>query len=493
MTHPSRRLTRRRYLGLGLGLMSASLLVACGQPAAPAKPAEPAKPAAPAKPAEAAKPAAPAAAPAATTAPAAQAAPAKVDPAKPSDAAFDWMQFKGQSLNMLLNKSPWASTLEAALPKFTEQTGITVNFEDLPEIQGRQKLVVEFAGGGGNIDVFASSLHVEKLQFSKSGWYLPLNEMMADKKLVSPELDWNDFVGAAQKAATLSDGKILGLPTICDVSIMAYRKDLLEQKGIKPPADHTELEAAIKALHDPSNNMYGWVARGLKNANMTQWPSQFFNFGGKYIENGKALFDTPATEQSVDWYTRMNREYAPPGVVNFNWYESTAAFMQGQVAFMEDGINFFTQYEDESKSKVKGKVGYMLIPKGPAAQIPPTYTSAMAVSSKTKKTGPAFLLAQWATGKTHGITSQLAGLGVARLATWDDPKVKQAQAMPADWVQSHIEGIKLGQPGLPEIVAVTQYRDEVGALIQNLIEGGDVKETTKNMQTTFQGILDKEK
>ena len=45
-------------------------------------------------------------APAATTAPAAQAAPAKVDPAKPTDAAFDWMQFKGQSINVQFNKHP---------------------------------------------------------------------------------------------------------------------------------------------------------------------------------------------------------------------------------------------------------------------------------------------------------------------------------------------------------------------------------------------------
>jgi hypothetical protein len=65
--------------------------------------------------------------------------------------------------------------------------------------------------------------------------------------------------------------------------------------------------------------------------------------------------------------------------------------------------------------------------------------------------------------------------------------------MPPDWVSSQLDGIKLGQPGLPEIAAVTQYRDEVGALIQNAIEGGDVKQVVRNMQTTFQAILDKEK
>jgi multiple sugar transport system substrate-binding protein len=490
----TRKIPRRRYLGLTLGLASASLLAACGQPAAPAKPAE-SKPA-DAKPTEAPKPAAPAAQPAATkpaeAAKPAQAAPPKVDAAKPADAAFDWQQFKGQSINVLFNKHPHNTVIEENIPQFTELTGITVNFEDLPEIQGRQKLVVEFAGGGGNIDAFNASYHVEKVQFSKSGWFLPLNEMIDNKKLLSPEFDWSDVPEPGKQAVTLSDGKIVGIPSFVDVSIMAYRKDLLEQKGVKLPQDHDELEAAIKALHNPPN-VYGWCARGLKNANMTQWPCQFLNFGGKYIENGKAMLNTPAGEQSVDWYTRMDREYAPPGVVNFNWYEVTAAFLQGQVAFMEDGINFFTQFEDESKSKVKGKVGYALVPKGPGGQIPPTYTPGFAVSAKTKKAEPAFLFAQWATGKTMGIKSQLAGVGVARLSTWDDPAVKAGQKMPQDWVDSFIQGNKIGAPGLPEIAAVTQYRDEVGALFQQAIEGGSVKQIVEQANTVFQGILDKEK
>lgn len=478
-------LSRRHFLRLaGARLCIAPLLAACAPPS-PSPTTAPAKPAEPSKPAEAAKPAA-------ETKPAV-ASPGVVPPQTAADKEFDWKQFKGETLNMVFIKHPWATAAEQALPEFTELTGIQVNWEDLPEIQGRQKLVVEFAGGGGNLDLIDTSLHVEKIQFSKSGWYLPLNDLLKDKKLVSPELNWDDMAQPAKEACTLRDGTIIALPFMTDVSIMAYRKDLFEQKGIKPPQDHQELEAAIKALHNPPTT-YGWVVRGLKNANMTQWPCQFFNFGGKYTDDTgkKATIDGPGGEESVDFYTRMNREYGPPGVVNFNWYETTAAFMQGQVAIMEDGINFFTQYEDESKSKVKGKVGYMLVPKGPGGQFPPTYTSAIAISSKTKKVGPAFLLAQWLTGKTMGIKAQLAGVGVARLQTWDDPQVKAAQKMPADWIEAFKQGLQKGKPGLPEIAAVTEYRDNVGALLQQAIETGDVKNTVKQMNAAFQAILDKE-
>ena len=81
-----RTFSRRGFLGVLAGTATASMLAACGAPAAaPAKPAEtkPAAPAAPAKPAEAAKPAAdakPTSAPAAASKPAAAAKPAAGGP-----------------------------------------------------------------------------------------------------------------------------------------------------------------------------------------------------------------------------------------------------------------------------------------------------------------------------------------------------------------------------------------------------------------------------
>ena len=45
----------------------------------------------------------------------------------------------------------------------------------------------------------------------------------------------------------------------------------------------------------------------------------------------------------------------------------------------------------------------------------------------------------------------------------------------------------------PEIAAVTEYRDTVGALFQAAIEGGSVKDTIKKANEAFQAILDKEK
>src|SRR3989475_4954638 len=107
---------------------------------------------------------------------------------------------------------------------------------------------------------------------------------------------------------------------------------------------------------------YTTLFRSLKNANATQYPSILFPMGGTYLKDGKAALNSKEQVAALEMYTRLLRQYGPPGVVNFNWYECSAAFMQGQVAIYMDGVNFASQFEDAAKSKVIGKVGYAVLP-----------------------------------------------------------------------------------------------------------------------------------
>ena len=173
----------------------------------------------------------------------------------------------------------------------------------------------------------------------------------------------------------------------------------------------------------------------------------------------------------MDYYAGMLKRFAPPGVVNFNWYECSSAFMQDQVAQYFDGVNFASQFEDKEKSKVAGKVGYAVLPAGPGGHFSPIFGNAVAVSSQSKVPGPAYFFAQWATSKQSAVKELLAGTGSARTSVWNDPEVKAKAKMPADWSQAYVDSLKIGRLGLPEIVAVTEYRDIIGVAIQKAIEG----------------------
>jgi multiple sugar transport system substrate-binding protein len=403
---------------------------------------------------------------------------------------FTWKRFQGKELFLLLTKHPFIDVLEKNIPEFESLSGMKVKWETLPEIQARQKMTVEMTANSGGIDAFFTSLHVEKKRFWKAGWYHPLNKFLDDKSLTSPEFDWNDFTPGAKAGVTQPDGSISALAAFVDANVFFYRKDLFGPKGLTPPKTLADLEPLVQKLHAPPGT-YGIVLRGLKNANATQYPTILFPMGGTYIKDGKAMLDSKEQVAALDLYTKLLRQYAPPGVVNFNWYECSASFMQGQVAIYMDGVNFASQFEDAAKSKVVGKIGYAVLPSGPGGHFSPIYITGMAVNAQSRNKEAAYLFTQWATSKPNMVRELMAGVGVGRTSTWDNPDVKAKPKMPADWYQAYQASLKIGRQGLPEIVGVTEYRDIIGVAIQKAIEGAPAAQVLAQAQKDFQDLLNR--
>ena len=99
-------------------------------------------------------------------------------PSAARSAGFDWMQQKGKSLVVLVSLSPYYTVLQKLVPDFTKLTGIQVEYQVVPEQQLSQKMPIEMSSRSPAIDLFASSLHVEKLLFAAAGWYEPLNKYL---------------------------------------------------------------------------------------------------------------------------------------------------------------------------------------------------------------------------------------------------------------------------------------------------------------------------
>jgi len=405
--------------------------------------------------------------------------------------AFGWRRFAGQSLFIQFTKHPWTTSVIKLLPEFEKQTGITVEFSELPELQARQKLTVEFTAGVGGIDAFFTSLHVEKRRFWKSGWYADLSKLLKDPTMTAPDYDWNDNAKAARAAVTQPDGTISALPTIVDSNCVFYRKDLFQERGFRPPQTMREMEECAQKLHDPKKNFYGFVGRGLKNANAMSFNWALYNMGGNFMtKDRKASLNTPEAVKAMDWYTGLLRRFAPPGVVSFNWYEASSVFLQGQAAMYLDAIGFGVQFEDKEKSRVVGKVGYMAPPAGPGGHFCTVNNNGVGISAQTKRLGPAYFFAQWATSKPVAIKVLVEGTLGPRDSIWNDPLVKANFKMPPDYVTAYRDALKVGVPGHPEIVGVTEYRDIIGVAIQRAIEGAKSSEVLAQAQKEFQELLD---
>jgi multiple sugar transport system substrate-binding protein len=162
---------------------------------------------------------------------------------------------------------------------------------------------------------------------------------MKDPSLTAPDLVDSDFSAAGLQYAKNDKGQMHSLPWSVDYFILYYNKELFQKKGVAVPKTFDEMVAAAEKLTDAKEGTYGFVGRGLRNANMTLWTNFFLNYGGEFLDTkGNILTDGPEAIEATKLYQTLLTKVAPPGVAGFNWMESMASFTQGRSAMWIDGV-----------------------------------------------------------------------------------------------------------------------------------------------------------
>jgi multiple sugar transport system substrate-binding protein len=453
------RFSRRHVLrlgGLALGGLAVGALAACAAPQPPATPATSGTPS--------------------------------------SAGGFDWQRYKGQSITVLNVQNSRTDLMTRFQPEFEELTGIKVNSDVLPEQQQRQKLLIEFSSGNPSFDVTTLSWHVLKGVAAKGKWFADVRDWLKDSSMTAPDYDAADFSQAALTYATQKDGAIDTLPLQIDYWILYWNKELFQKKALALPNTLDDVLKAAEALHDPANRVYGFVGRGLKNANVPVWTAFMQGWDIDPVDKSTNQLRTDGEEAiaAARVYQQLLSKYAPPGVTGFNWNESQTTFSQGGAAMWFDGIGFAAPLEDASKSRVKGKVGYGLQPGGPKGRFAATFGDGIGIVRASKKQGPAYLYAQWATNKKNQARMLAAGAASpARISSYSDAEAKANMQVPQEWVDTLIASGKIGRPGLPEIEPVTEFRDTFGIALTNMIGGADPKAELDKATSDFKPVLEK--
>ena len=232
---------------------------------------------------------------------------------------FDWKKFKGEKIEIFLVKSPRGDLLTKYHKEFEDLTGISVGSEMVPEQQQRQKAVIELNSGNPSFDVIQLSYHVQKRQFAKNNWLTDLRPMIADKSLAFPDLAFDDFAQGGLNYAVEPDGRVNSLPINLDPWVIYWNKELFDAKGIAYPKSFPEIVDAAAKLNDPGKGVSGFVARGLKNANVPVWTSFLLGYGGGFVDaNGKLMTDTAEAIEAAKMYQALLAKSGPPGVAGFN-------------------------------------------------------------------------------------------------------------------------------------------------------------------------------
>ena len=383
-------------------------------------------------------------------------------------AAFDWKKFNGTTLRFLSNNNPLAQALLSHKADFEKLTGITLKADVYQEQQMRQRLVTVLNARSDEVDVFMTLPSREGEQFAAAGWYTDLSGMARSD--VAADYDPAGLSPALIKAATYS-GKLTSVPMNIEGPLLYYRTDLFRKCGIEKPATLDDLLAAAKKLKTCDGGIAPFVTRALKPTVAYTFSNLMHNVGGSYIANGKSNLCSADDKHALDLYSGLLRDYGPPGVANYSFYQTSALYRSGRVAMAFESSNeLHTMMEGGERSK---DTGLMPLPAGHAGSVPTVINWGMAISTYSKNVGAAWYFVQWATSPEIQASLALQGIAPPRPTLSEQPDVRKwlaAEPVRQEW---HAALDVLAAKGSSEvgypIVANAESRDFVGQAVQELI------------------------
>jgi len=206
------------------------------------------------------------------------------------------------------------------------------------------------------------------------------------KKWVEPtgDIEGMDNVDPHPLEAFYNDeDQVTVVPMAHTVGTFFYRTDLVAEDEV--PTTFEELVEVSKRLQDDGAVKWGYVG-GMKMNHTwfsfwwTMWSNNCDIFLPIYERDNAVLEDNgwqpaiaePCQQEIVEfwWDALHEHQISPPGMTSYGRDEANAIFMAGDAAFTLVDSTHFGDFNDESKSRVAGKVGMAPFPVGPRNEVP---------------------------------------------------------------------------------------------------------------------------
>lgn len=304
-----------------------------------------------------------------------------------------------KTVNIVTVNNPDMITLKKLSSKFeADNPNIKLNWLVLEENIMRQRITTDVSTGGGQFDVIFIGLYEAPI-FAKRGWLTEMKELPA-------EYDLEDVFKSLRDGLSY-DGKLYALPFNGESSMLMYRKDLFEAKGLKMPeqASYEDIKKFAEALTDKEKGIYGITLRGKPGwgENMAFVGTLVNTFGGAWFDmEWKATIDTPEWKNAISFYVDLMKAYGPPGATSNGFNENLTIFATGKAAMWIDATSGAGPLFDPKESQVSDKVAFA---NAPIEKTPNgshwLWSWAFAIPKSSKAAEEAKKFALWATSKEY--------------------------------------------------------------------------------------------
>jgi sorbitol/mannitol transport system substrate-binding protein len=333
--------------------------------------------------------------------------------------------------------NPSMADLKKLIPDFqSAHPNIKVNIVTLPEDQVRQQVTQDVASKSGRYDLFTIGTYEVPL-WAKKGWL----ENLAPYIAKDSTYDANDLIPGVRSALSYKND-LYAVPFYGESSMLMYRKDMLQAKGITMPDHPTWDQVAAAARAVNTSSVSGICLRGLPG-----WGEQLApldtvvnTFGGRWFDmNWNAQLNTQPWKDAVTFYTKLLKDAGEPGAGNAGFTECLNAYNSGKVAMWYDATvaaSFFTG--DAAKNsgyayapiKVKDWSGWL-------------WAWALGMPSSSSKKNEAYTFVSWATSKDYAklVGTKLGWKRVAPGTRTSTYAIPEYQAASAGFAQVTLESI----------------------------------------------------
>jgi multiple sugar transport system substrate-binding protein len=224
-------------------------------------------------------------------------------------------------------------------------------------------------------------------EFAANRW---VQELPAD----TVELD--KFLAPAVSTAKYRD-KLYAVPMFSDGGMLFYRKDLLDQAGLKPPTTWEEMASACQKIQASAPGVGCYAGQFEKYEGLTVNFSEAVNSAGGVVvdDQGKPNVNTPEAKSGVDTLVQgFKNGMIPSKAITYKEEEGRRAFQAGELIFHRQWpYQYALANKTDGSSQVAGKFEVAPLPglKGAGVSTLGGHNFAISSFAKNKKTALEFI------------------------------------------------------------------------------------------------------
>ena len=307
---------------------------------------------------------------------------------------FDWRQYEGVTLNFISENTTPSTAIAANIDLFTKVTGIKVNIE-----QADLSVVVEKVGLDINSKQAKYALiYADPFQILAKNYksFINLNTFEENQYLPSIPGGLDDFITSQLEVCGYMGNKdnLYAVPYDSPTMLWGYRKDVFDkykdlfmsEKGYDwTPSEDTTWDQYYEIAEWINEKVASGVitevtyGTGHQAAQYDSLMCDFSNvlssYGGDWFSGtdlgnigsvtvGKSTANTDKAIRAAEFYDKL-LSIAAPGSSSWDWNGVSEAFAASEIAMCPEWHEYSATWENPESSKVVGKVGWEILPKGP--------------------------------------------------------------------------------------------------------------------------------